>query len=67
MTLTTNAIFAELISSLKQFGLNPKDWTIKVIPTLPNTVEIRHRRDPDLRFKGDLVDGQWRQLELFTV
>ncbi len=67
MTQTTKTIIAHLTSSLKQFGLNPNDWTIKMIPSFPSTAEIRHRRDPDLSFKGQLFNGQWHQLELFTV
>lgn len=56
-----------LQKGLSQFGLNPRDWTIRLVRNCSNTVEIRHRKDPDLKLRGQLADGQWRQLEFCGI
>lgn len=67
MTVTKNLIIANLQESLRQFGLNPKDWRIHLIRNCLNSAEVRHRRDPDLKLRGHLTRGQWSQLEFLGI
>ena len=66
-----------LLQTLRQFGLNPKDWTLipKSDPGKRHQAlfEIQHKNDPNLRFLGqaqlspvDPTEGEsfycWREI-----
>lgn len=63
----TKEIVAQLQRSLRQFGLNPRDWTVRLLRNRSNAALIRHRQDPDLKIHGSLANGQWSQLEFLGI
>ncbi len=42
-----------LLSQLKEFGLNPKDWFVNIKGS-GDAVEVIHRRDNDIKLWGNL-------------
>lgn len=60
-----------LLSQLRAFGLNPKDWRIvrDASDASDNLIELRHRHDTDFRVTGRIRQStcgrpDWAQLTL---
>lgn len=55
----------ELILSLRKFGLNPDDWTLKNING--SFIEIQHIDDPEFQMKGQIQNLDWSWLEFTSI
>jgi|GEM_PF-3032075 hypothetical protein len=50
---------------LKQFGLNPMDWSLEKIKK--NTFKIKHKEDSSFILKGYFEDRSWKKIWLFSI
>ncbi len=55
-----------LKTALSQFGLNPRDWKLRLQSKSTQEAQVRvlHRRDRDLCFVGLVADNKWLSLHL---
>lgn len=59
----------ELLTDLKRYGLNPRDWTFR--PSKSAGFDIQHRQDPEFQLRG--IAGrrrqrmEWKTLELKSL
>lgn len=49
----TTAQIDQLKTQLRQFGLNPREWTLKARPT--GQAELKNRRDRTFRLRGEFT------------
>lgn len=63
----SKTILENLVSQIRQFGLNPQDW--KLIPQGRREVRLVHRRDDSFRFVGfiDQKKCSWKSLALESL
>lgn len=65
--LMSNEQSTYLLKTLKQFGLNPEEWSLSGSLELFSTLLLTNKKDPEFKMIGHIGEKGWTRLQLLSI